>query len=114
MAAANYDITVERGVDLGINLTVQQAGVAVDLTGSTLCSQIRRSKESQDLAVAFSVTYPNRSAGQARLSLSAGATNSVPTRGGYWDVLWAKTDGTYVRLVEGSVTLSQKVTEPCT
>lgn len=114
MAAATHDITVERGVDLKINLTVQQAGVAADLTGATLCSQIRRTKESPDLAVAFSVTYPNRSAGQARLSLTAAQTASVPTRGGYWDVLWAKTDGTYVRLVEGSVTLSQKVTESCT
>lgn len=113
MAAASHDITVERGVDLRINLTVQQSGVAVDLTGATICSQIRKTKESPDLAVAFGVTYPNRAAGQAALSLTAAQTASVPTRGGYWDVLWAKTDGTYVRLVEGSVTLSQKVTESC-
>ena len=77
MAAATHDITVERGVDLKINLTVQQAGVAADLTGATLCSQIRRTKESPDLAVAFSVTYPNRSAGQARLSLTAAQTAST-------------------------------------
>ena len=114
MGAANYDLTVERGVDLTIDLTVQSAGVTASLVGTTICSQIRRTKESPDLAVAFGVTYPNKAAGQARLSLTASATNSVPTRGGYWDVLWAKADGTYVRLVEGSVTLSQKVTEPCT
>lgn len=114
MGAAIHDITVERGVDLKIDLTVQSSGVAVDLTGATICSQIRKTKESPDLAVAFGVTYPSRVNGQARLSLTAAETNSVPTRGGYWDVLWAKTDGTYVRLVEGSVTLSQKVTEPCT
>ena len=114
MGAANYDLTVERGVDLKIDLTVQSSGVAVDLTGTTICSQIRKTKESPDLAVAFGVTYPSRVNGQARLSLSSAETNSVPTRGGYWDVLWAKADGTFVRLVEGSVTLSQKVTEPCT
>lgn len=114
MGAANYDLTVERGVDLKIDLTVQSAGVAVNLTGTTICSQIRRTKEASDLAVAFGVTYPNRAAGQVRLSLSAADTDDVPARGSYWDVLWAKADGTYVRLVEGSVTLSQKVTEPCT
>lgn len=113
MGAANYDLTVERGVDLKIDLTVQAGGVAANLTGTTICSQIRRTKESPDLAVAFGVTYPNRSAGQVRLSLSAADTDDVPTRGGYWDVLWAKADGTFVRLLEGSVTLSQKVTEPC-
>ena len=64
--------------------------------------------------MAFGVTYLNRAAGQVRLSLSAAATDNVPTKGGYWDVLWAKADGTFVRLLEGSVTLSQKVTEPCT
>jgi hypothetical protein len=114
MGAANYDLTVERGVDLTIDLTVQSAGVTASLVGSTICSQIRKTKEASDLAVAFGVTYPNRAAGQVRLSLSAAATDDVPTRGGYWDVLWAKSDGTYVRLLEGSVTLSQKVTEPCT
>jgi len=114
MAAANYDLTVERGVDLKIDLTVQSSGVACNLTGTTICSQIRSKREDPDLAVAFGVSYPNRAAGQARLSLTAAQTASVPTRGGFWDVLWAKADGTYVRLVEGSVTLSQKVTEPCT
>jgi len=113
MGAANYDLTVERGVDQTINLTVQSSGVALDLTGATVCSEIRRAKESPDLAVAFGVTYPNRAAGQVRLTLSSTQTESVPTRGGYYDVLLAKTDGTYVRLVEGNVTLSQKVTEPC-
>lgn len=114
MGAANYDLTVERGVDLTIDLTVQSSGVAIDLTGATICSQIRKTKESPDLAVALGVTYPSRVGGQARLSLTSTQTNSVPTRGGYWDVLLAKTDGTFVRLVEGSVTLSQRVTEPCT
>ena len=32
MAAANYDLTVERGVDLKIDLTVQSGGVAANLT----------------------------------------------------------------------------------
>jgi hypothetical protein len=113
MGAANYDLIVERGVDLAIDLTIQSGGVTANLTGATICSQIRRAKESPVLAVAFGVTYPSRVNGQARLSLTAAQTSSVPTRGGFWDVLYAKPDGTFVRLVEGSVTLSQKVTDSC-
>ena len=111
MAAGVYNLTVEQGVDLSLQVTVQDStGATYSLAGSSAAAQIRDTYNGSLLA-AFSVVTATGTTGVLALSMSAVTASSLPLSGGKWDLLLTTSAGTKVRLLNGSVTVSGEVTE---
>jgi len=111
VAAGTYNLTVEQGVDLTLQVSVQDGtGATYSLTGSTAAAQIRDDYNGNLLA-SFNVTTATGVAGRVDLLLSAATASALPLSGGRWDLLLTTSGGTKVRLLNGSVTISGEVTE---
>lgn len=110
MGAATYNLAIEEGTDLLLGFTVDNgAAAAYDLTGCTIAAQIRDVPNGtllRDLAVAIT----DAAAGEFSISLSAAQT--VDLADGFWDLLLTRPDGKHLRLVQGSVRVSERVTIP--
>ena len=111
MAAGVYHLTVEQGVDLTLQVNVQDGtGATYGLAGSTAAAQIRDTYNGSLLA-SFSVVTATGVAGRLDLALNAATASALPLSGGKWDLLLTTSGGTKVRLLNGSVTVSGEVTE---
>lgn len=111
MAAGVYNLTVEQGVDLTLQVSVQDAsGATYGLAGSTAAAQIRDTYNGSLLA-SFSVVTATGVTGRLDLSLNAATASGLPLSGGKWDLLLTTSGGTKVRLLNGNVTISGEVTE---
>ena len=111
MAAGVYHLTVEQGVDLALQVNVQDStGATYSLAGASAAAQIRDDYNGALLA-AFTVTTNTGVTGRLDLAMSAVTASSLPLSGGRWDLLLTTSAGTKVRLLNGSVTISGEVTE---
>lgn len=111
MAAGVYNLTVEQGVDLTLQVSVQDAnGATYSLAGGTAAAQIRDTYNGSLLA-SFSVVTATGVTGRLDLALNAVTASTLPLSGGKWDLLLTTSAGTKVRLLNGSVTVSGEVTE---
>ncbi|NDD53601.1 hypothetical protein EBZ39_06945 [bacterium] len=111
MAAGTYNLTVEQGVDLALQVSVQDStGATYSLTGSTAAAQIRDTYNGSLLA-SFAAVTNSGVTGVLSLTLSAVTASSLPLSGGKWDLLLTTSAGTKVRLLNGSVIVSGEVTE---
>jgi hypothetical protein len=117
--ASTFDLTGDNrilcGADYGLGLTLKDgSGAAINLTGCTLASQIRRTQASSDILATFSVTITSASGGTATLSLTPTQTAALPATASdcYWkhDVLLTRADGTKIRILEGDVEVDAAVT----
>lgn len=111
MAAGTYNLTVEQGVDLALQISVKDSsGSTYSLTGSAAAAQIRDDYNGNLLASFVTVTATGTT-GVLALSLSAVTAAALPLSGGKWDLLLTTSAGTKVRLLAGSVTVSGEVTQ---
>ena len=111
MAAGTYNLTIEQGVDLDLQVSVQDStGATYSLAGSTAAAQIRDTYNGSLLA-SFSVVTATGTTGRLDLALSAVTASSLPLSGGRWDLLLTTSAGSKVRLLNGTVTVSGEVTE---
>ncbi len=111
MAAGVYNLTVEQGVDLALQVSVKDStGATYSLAGSTAAAQIRDDYNGALLA-SFTAVTNTGTAGVLALTLSAVTASSLPLSGGRWDLLLTTSAGTKARLLNGSVTISGEVTE---
>ena len=111
MGAANYNIVIEQGVDLTLQVNVQDStGATYSLTGASAAAQIRDDYNGSLLATFTSVTNTGVT-GQIALTLSAVTASALPLSGGRWDLLLTTSANTKIRLLNGSVTISGEVTE---
>ena len=111
MAAGTYNLTIEQGVDLDLQVSVQDStGATYSLAGSTAAAQIRDTYNGSLLA-SFSVVTATGTTGRLDLALSAVTASSLPLSGGRWDLLLTTSGGTKVRLLNGNVIVSGEVTE---
>lgn len=111
MAAGTYNLTVEQGVDLALQISVKDStGATYSLTGSSAAAQIRDDYNGALLA-SFTAVTNTGTPGVLALTLSAATASSLPLSGGKWDLLLTTSAGTKVRLINGSVTISGEVTE---
>jgi hypothetical protein len=101
------NIKTSRGDTVGIPLTIQEGGVAADLTGRTYAAQVRRSKASTS-SVAVTVDTAGAATGELILRLTAAVTAALS--GAYqWDL--QQTQGGTVRtIIEGTWTFGPDVT----
>jgi len=111
MAAGVYNLTVEQGVDLALQVAVKDSnGATYSLTGSTAAAQIRDTYNGSLLA-SFAAVTNSGTAGVLSLTLSAVTASALPMCGGKWDLVLSTSAGTRVRLLNGSVAVSGEVTE---
>lgn len=111
MAAGIYNLVVEQGVDLTLQVSVQDStGATYSLTGTSAAAQIRDDFNGNLLAN-FNVTTSTGVSGRVDLVLSAVTASALPLSGGRWDLLLTTSSGAKVRLLNGSVTISGEVTE---
>lgn len=111
MAAGIYNLTIEQGVDLALQVSVQDAtGATYSLAGSAASAQIRDDYNGSLLA-SFTVITATGITGRLDLSLAAVTASALPLSGGKWDLLLTTSAGAKVRLLAGSVSVSGEVTE---
>jgi ABC-type branched-subunit amino acid transport system substrate-binding protein len=116
---ATFDLTGDRrifcGADYTYGVTLKDgANAAINLTGCTLASQIRRTQSSSEVLASFTVTITDAAAGKATLALFATTTGTLPATpaDNYWkhDVLLTRADGVKIRILEGNVEVDAAVT----
>lgn len=111
MAAGVYNLIVEQGVDLTLQVNVKDGtGATYSLAGATAAAQIRDDYNGALLA-SLNVTTNTGTTGRLDLALSAVTASALPLSGGKWDLLLTTSGGTKVRLLNGSVAISGEVTE---
>jgi hypothetical protein len=110
MAAGVYNLTIEQGVDLALEVAVKDSTAATySLTGATAAAQIRDTYNGSLLATFASVTATGTT-GSLTLALSAVTASALPLAGGKWDLLLTTSASTKIRLLQGSVTIAGRVT----
>jgi hypothetical protein len=101
MAAGVYNLSVEQGVDLALEVAVQDStGATYSLTGATAAAQIRDTFNGNLLATFASVTATGTT-GVLTLTLNAATASALPISGGRWDLLLTTSAATKVRLLQG-------------
>jgi len=117
--ASTFDLTSDarifQGASYSYGLTLKNgSNTAINLTGCTLASQIRKTQASSEILATFSVSITSASAGTATLSLSPTQTAALPATPAesYWkhDVLLTRADGSIIRILEGDVEVDASVT----
>lgn len=101
------NIKTSRGDTVAVPITIQEGGVAADLTGRTYAAQIRRTKAS---ATSVAVTVDTTDAADGDLVLRLTAVAAAALSGVYeWDL--QQTQGGTVRtILEGRWTFGPDVT----
>ena len=103
------DNRIEQGATFEIEIVVKDAdGSLYDLSASTCEAQIRETKDAStatDFGVAIDTVTST-----ITLTLTAVETAAIDFTSGYWDCELT-TGAVVVRLLEGSVTISQEVTK---
>jgi hypothetical protein len=116
--AATFNLTGDNrifcGADYGLGLTLKDgSGTAINLTGATLASQIRKTQASDTVLASFTATITDAAAGKVALSIPAATTATLPPTpdSSYWkyDILYTKS-GTMIRILEGDVEVDAAVT----
>lgn len=108
--AIKANIVIDQGVDYSTNVTLtDEDEVAMDLTGYTANSQIRKTFTSSN-AVSFSTSI-SASDGVVTLSLTANQTSNIVAGRYVYDVYVTNGAGVKSRIVEGIVTVTPRVTQ---
>ena len=110
MNAAEYDLIIDRAADYRFTLTVlNQSGVAVNLTGTTVYAQVRTAADKK-LSATFAADLTNAVTGVLVLSLTEDDTLALNAAAAYeWDLFIVRTGSITERLLYGSVTVRQNV-----
>jgi hypothetical protein len=102
---------VDAGSDYSNIITVSATnGQALNLSGYTVASQMRKSYSSST-AYAFTASIYDATTGKVRLQLSAAASSAIPAGRWLYDVEITSGAGIKTRVVEGIVTITQQITQ---
>ena len=110
MAAGKYDFTLEQGTTFSREITVQDSGSAMNLTGYTPRMQMRSTHDSSTIALTFTATVSNAAQGKIQLSATDTLTSAVEEGIYVYDLEIESSGGTVTRLMEGNVTVTPEVT----
>jgi len=111
MRAAPYNLYVETGADLDLNLTLKDTdGNIIDLTDYSIEAMIAR--DYGDVAVAvFTGTITDAVNGVASLSLPNTESSKLTFTKGVWIVELVEPSGKIRRIIQGRATISLGVTD---
>lgn len=105
------NLFVDAGADYSNIITVTAAnGAALNLTGYTVKSQMRKSYQSST-AYSFTPTIYDAANGKIRLQLTAVQSEAIPAGRWLYDVEITSSSGTKTRVVEGIVTVNPQITQ---
>lgn len=110
MAAGKYNFTLEQGTTFNREITVQESGSAMNLTGYTPRMQMRSTHDSSTIALTFTATVSNAAQGKISLTATDTLTSAVEEGIYVYDLEIESGGGTVTRLMEGSVTVTPEVT----
>jgi len=103
------DYRIKQGADYGIEITVvYEDGELYDLSGATCEAQVRQTKDSTS-AIDFTASVDTATS-VITLTMAAAVTETFTYWTGYWDCELT-ISGVVTRIVEGSVVISQQVTD---
>lgn len=104
------NLFVDAGSDYSNIITVSATnGQALNLTGYTVASQMRKSYGSTTV-YSFAPSLYDAANGKVRLQLSASTSSSIPAGRWLYDVEITSPSGTKTRVVEGIVTITPEIT----
>jgi hypothetical protein len=104
------NLFVDAGSDYSNIITVSATnGQALNLTGYTVASQMRKSYGSSTVYT-FAPSLYDAVNGKVRLQLSASTSSSIPAGRWLYDVEITSPSGTKTRVVEGIVTITPEIT----
>lgn len=111
MAAPAYNFEINQGETFSLGLIFKDsANVAISLTTATIKAQIRPTADSQQILAVLTATKDTAVTGRVVLSLTSTQTASLSFITAAYDVLVTFADGSTLRAVQGTVTLSKQVT----
>lgn len=109
--ASIANLYIDQGSTYSNIITVASStGSALDLTGYTVASQMRKSYSSST-SYAFTASVYDAANGKVRLQLSAATSSSIPAGRWLYDVEITSTSGSKTRVVEGIVTITPQITQ---
>ena len=111
MAAGKHNILIEQGATFSKTLTIKDVdGVAINLTGRTFASKLRRRPTDVAATATFTVSILNAAAGTVTWSMPATTTAGIKAEPHYYDL--EMTQGSVVtRLIEGTAFVNFEVTK---
>jgi hypothetical protein len=105
------NLYVDAGATYSNIISVTAAnGQALDLTGYSVASQMRKSYQSST-AYAFTASVYDAVRGKIRLQLTSTQSEAVPAGRWLYDVEITSPSGTKTRVVEGIVTVNPQITQ---
>ena len=105
------NLYVDAGATYSNIITVTASnGQALDLTGYTVASQMRKSYSSSTV-YAFTTSVYDAGSGKIRLQLTASGSEAIPAGRWLYDVEITSPSGTKTRVVEGIVTVNPQITQ---
>lgn len=110
MAAGTYNFTFEQGATFSRQLTVQDNGAAMNLTGYSARMQLRSSVESTTVALTVTCAITNATSGIITVSNTATETMGVDAGIYVYDLEIESSAGVVTRLMQGTATITANVT----
>lgn len=105
------NLFVDAGATYSNIITVSASnGQALNLTGYTVASQIRKSYQSS-VAYTFTTSIHDAATGKLRLQLTDAQSQAIPAGRWLYDVEITSSGGTKTRVVEGIVTVNPQITQ---
>ena len=104
------NIFIDQGADYSNIITVSSnGGSALNLTGYSAASQIRKTYDSS-IAYNFTASIFSTTEGKVRIQLSAAESGAIPPGRYLYDVEITSSSGIKTRVVEGIVTVTPEIT----
>ncbi len=111
MAAYVNNIVIDAGADFNQTYTLEDNNSApLDLTGYTGAAKIKKHPASLNDTATFTVSFPNRTQGQLKISLTDTITKTLKSGRYSYDVLVTDSGGIKTRVVGGSAIVTAGVT----
>jgi len=117
--AAQYDLIVEQGATLPLNITWKAPnGTPINLTGFRVRAQIRETAESDSILLSFDSAALTagmtigalNSSGVIDITIAPSVTSTLSFGVAAWDLIVISPGGVVDRLVQGTATLIKTVT----
>ena len=108
MAAGKYDFTLEQGTTFSREITVQDSGSAMNLTGIHLVCRCAQRMTLRLLLLLLQLPYQMLHNGKIQLSATATATAAVEEGIYVYDLEIESSSSGVTRLMEGKVTVTLK------
>lgn len=111
--AGYAEITLDQGTTYSTVITIndEDTGLAVNISGYTISSQIRKSYYSANATANLTCTIAaNAATGNVTLSMNAATSGNISPGRYVYDVLSVSPASVSTRLVEGIITITPRVT----